>query len=126
MTAEQVDVLLVEDKPSDVEVTPHALRSHVNVPRLVLLDIKLPKVDGLEVLRQLKADPRTRAFPVVMLTSSKLEWDVVTSHRGGVNSYVQKPVDFAQFRETVQQLGLYWLVKNESPPPRAFSAEPGP
>jgi CheY-like chemotaxis protein len=91
----------------------------------VLLDLKLPKIDGLEVLRQLKADPRTHAIPVVMLTSSKMEQDVVTSYRLGVNSYVQKPVDFEQFRAAVTQLGLYWLVANEPPSRDSVTGEGG-
>ena len=82
----------------------------------MLLDLKLPKVDGLEVLRQLREDPRTHALPVVILTSSKEERDLVVGYRLGVNSYIQKPVDFTQFQETVKQLGLYWLVINEPPP----------
>ena len=86
----------------------------------MLLDLKLPKVDGLEVLREIKNDPRTRAIPVVILTSSKEERDMVSSYQLGVNSYIQKPVDFDQFRETVRQLGLYWLVTNQPPPSNAF------
>jgi CheY-like chemotaxis protein len=156
MTQADADVLLVEDNPSDAELTLHSLRSHLvadrvrvaqdgaealdflfcrgafaarsfaNAPKVILLDIKLRKVDGLEVLRQLKADPRTRAIPVVMLTSSKLDRDLVASYQSGVNSYIQKPVAFAAFRETIQLLGLYWLIRNEPPPPRAFSPEAGP
>ncbi|MDA2913201.1 response regulator [Acidobacteriia bacterium AH_259_A11_L15] len=152
MTQDEVHILLVEDNPADVELTLHALRNnnlknriHVardgeealdflfcrgthrdrsfeNAPKLVLLDLKLPKVDGMEVLRELKSDPRTKAIPVVILTSSKEEKDVVNGYHLGTNSYVQKPVDFEQFRETVKQLGLYWLVVNEPPPTDAFSA----
>jgi two-component system response regulator len=88
----------------------------VTPPDLVLLDIKLPRVDGLEVLRRLRGDPRTRRQPVVILTSSNEEQDIVTSYDLGVNSYVRKPVDFAQFAEAARQLGLYWLVLNEPPP----------
>jgi CheY-like chemotaxis protein len=80
------------------------------------LDLKLPKVDGLQVLREIKENPGTRPLPVVILTSSKEERDLVSSYRLGVNSYIQKPVDFDQFRETVKQLGLYWLVTNQAPP----------
>jgi len=151
MKHEAVEILLVEDNPSDVDLTLHALRYHkianrIHVardgeealdfmfcrgayshrsidrpPRLILLDLKLPKVDGLEVLRQLKSDPRTRIIPVVILTSSKEERDVFTSYQTGVNSYIQKPVDFDQFREVVKNLGLYWLLVNE-PPPRTAAA----
>src|SRR5205807_8491908 len=83
--------------------------------KLVLLDLKLPKVDSNEVLRQVKSDPRTRTIPVVMMTSSKEERDLVSSYSLGVNSYIQKPVDFDQFRETVKSVGLYWLLTNQPP-----------
>lgn len=85
-------------------------------PQVILLDLKLPKVDGLEVLRRIRADPSTRTLPVVILTSSKEEQDVVNSYLIGVNSYVRKPVDFIQFVEAIRQLGLYWLVLNETSP----------
>lgn len=147
---EQLEILLVEDSPADIELTLHSLRrnnlanrihvvrdgeeaidylfcrgaysdrSFEEPPRLVLLDIKLPKVDGLEVLRQLKGDPRTKAIPVVILTSSREDQDIVSGYHLGVNSYLQKPVDFDRFREIVRQLGLYWIVVNEPPPPNAF------
>jgi len=147
-----VKILLVEDNEADVELTLHALRvNHLAnsiqvvrdgeealdflfcrgqfanrsmnaVPYLILLDLKLPKVDGLEVLREIKNDPHTRPIPVVVLTSSKEEKDMVGSYQLGVNSYIQKPVDFDQFRETVKQLGLYWLLVNQPPPPAAFKA----
>jgi len=150
MTEAPVDILLVEDNPSDVELTLHAFKKHqlanrIQVvrdgaealafifgtgastgrplrasPRLILLDLKLPKVDGLEVLRRLKADPRTRSIPVVMLTSSQEERDIVQSYRLGVNSYITKPVDFEQFTEAVRQLGFYWLLLNQPP-----ALEPG-
>jgi two-component system, response regulator len=149
----EIEILLVEDNPADVELALHALRknklaNHVQVardgeeavefvfcrgvyssrridrpPKLILLDLKLPKVDGLEVLRQLKSDSRTKSIPVVVLTSSKEETDLVQSYRLGVNSYIQKPVDFDQFRDTVKQLGLYWLVVNQPPPQSVFVSE---
>jgi len=151
MPEHEVEILLVEDSPEDAELTLHSLRrnnlanriywardgeegldflfcrgafsdrSFQHPPRVVLLDLKLPKVDGLEVLRQLKDDPRTRCVPVVVLTSSREEEDVVRGYRNGANSYVQKPVEFAQFREAVRQLGLYWMVTNEPPPESTFS-----
>ncbi len=143
MTPERVEVLLVEDNPTDVELTFYALRSsklenHVQVaqdgaealdyvfrtgshsgrrpedrPGLILLDVDLPKVDGIDVLRRLKADETTRSIPVVMLTSSREERDVVESYGLGANSYVVKPVDFEQFTEAVQQIGRYWLHLDE-------------
>ena len=139
MPQRAVEILLVEDNPADVELTLAALRrnnlaNEIHVCRdgeealqylgahngsnaaslkLVLLDLKLPKVDGLEVLRTIKADPRTQAIPVVVLTSSREERDLVESYRLGTNSYIQKPVNFAEFREIVKQVGLYWLVVNQ-------------
>ncbi|HEX9761433.1 MAG TPA: response regulator [Candidatus Acidoferrales bacterium] len=153
MNTEEVEILLVEDNPSDMELTLHALRrnniaNQIHVardgeealdymfcrgryagrnanrpPKLILLDLKLPKVDGLEVLRQIKGDARTRAVPVVILTSSKEENDLTNGYRLGVNSYIQKPVDFDQFSETVRQLGLYWVIVNETPPAGAYSGK---
>jgi len=93
-----------------------AVRDSQRFPEVVLLDLKLPKVDGLEVLRQIRADPRTHLLPVVILTSSKEEQDLIEGYSRGANSYVRKPVDFNQFVEAVRQLGLYWLVLNEPPP----------
>jgi two-component system, response regulator len=143
----------VEDNSSDAELTLHALRkgklsskvelvrdgeealdflfcrgnfSHRRfdpAPRLVLLDLKLPKVDGLHVLEVIKHDPRTKAVPVIILTSSKEERDLVDSYRSGVNSYIQKPVNFAEFQEVVRQLGMYWLLTNHAPPQAAFPAK---
>jgi len=141
-------ILLVEDNPSDVGLTQRALaKSHVanelvvaedgqealdylfgagahagrevaELPALVLLDLKLPRVDGLEVLRQIRADDRTRRLPVVILTTSREEQDVAQSYDLGANSYIRKPVDFTQFAQAVENLGLYWLVLNESAPPK--------
>ena len=145
MTQRQIEILLVEDNQDDVELTLHALRkeslaNNIHVardgeealellfcsgahagrsfdmpPRLILLDLKLPKVGGIEVLRRLKSDQRTKTIPVVILTSSREERDLVESYGLGANSYIQKPVDFDQFRETVKSLGLYWLVINQAP-----------
>jgi len=97
-------------------IGPHAARSPLSLPEVVLLDLKLPKLDGLEVLRQLRANERTKLLPVVILTSSNEEKDRVTGYSLGANSYVRKPVDFNQFTDAARQLGLYWLVLNESPP----------
>ncbi len=133
-------ILLVEDNPDDEALTLRALQKnnisnevvvardgaealdylHGNgnaLPALVLLDLKLPKVDGMEVLRRVRAEPRTQLLPVVILTTSKEEQDLSNGYKLGANSYVRKPVDFAQFTEAVRQLGLYWLVLNELPPP---------
>lgn len=94
----------------------HAGRDTTDLPAVVLLDLKLPRMDGLEVLARIRADERTRLLPVVILTSSKEEKDMVNGYTLGANSYVRKPVDFVQFSEAVRQLGLYWLVMNEAPP----------
>lgn len=96
----------------------HAGRSPSDAPALILLDLKLPKVDGLEVLQRLRANPATQLVPVVILTSSREDRDRVEGYRGGANSYVQKPVDFTQFVDAVRQLGVYWLILNEPPPNR--------
>ena len=139
-------ILLVEDNPDDEALTLRALRranvgneivvmrdgaealdylfgtgawagkAPDTLPQVVLLDLKLPKIDGLEVLRRIRADGRTRLLPVVILTSSSEERDRIEGYRLGANSYVRKPVDFVQFSEAVQQLGLYWLVLNQMPP----------
>jgi len=138
-------ILLVEDNPDDVELTMRAFRKNKiannvavardgaealdylfcqgtfadrdsrDTPKLILLDLKLPKLDGLQVLERLRADERTRLTPVVILTSSKEEHDLVSSYKNGANSYVRKPVDFNKFVEAVRQIGLYWLLINESP-----------
>jgi two-component system response regulator len=139
-------ILLVEDNPDDEALTLRALKkgnivNHVVVahdgvealdflfgtgihegrdthvmPQLVLLDLKLPKIDGIEVLKQVRADPRTQLLPVVILTSSKEEQDIIKGYGSGANSYIRKPVDFTQFAEAVRQLKLYWLLLNEQPP----------
>jgi two-component system response regulator len=145
MNTNTVEILLVEDNPSDVELTLHALRKHnlanrIHVvrdgeealdflfcrgayknrdasipPKVVLLDLKLPKVDGLEVLRQIRGDERTRVLPVVIMTSSRQERDIVESYKLGINSYIVKPVDFDQFTDAVRQIGCYWLLLNQPP-----------
>ncbi len=143
-------ILLVEDNADDEALTMRALKKNnisnqivitrdgvealdflfgtgpyagheTEVPQLILLDLKLPKLDGFEVLKRLRADPRTRLIPVVILTSSKEQQDIVQGYGLGANSYVRKPVDFQQFIESVRQLGLYWLVINERPSPEHSS-----
>lgn len=139
-------ILLIEDNASDVDLTKRALgrcrianelvvaedgkeaidylwgegahsdRDVSDLPTLTLLDLKLPKVPGLEVLRRIREDPRTRRLPVVILTSSKEDQDVAAGYDLGINSYIQKPIDFKQFAHAIEQLGLYWLVLNEQPP----------
>jgi two-component system response regulator len=94
----------------------YADRDPLDMPHLILLDLKLPKIDGLEVLRRLRADKRTRILPIIILTSSNEEQDLIKAYEGGANSYIRKPIDFAQFEEYVRQLGQYWLVLNEMPP----------
>jgi len=138
-------ILLVEDNPDDVELTLRALKKNnianevvvagdgaealeylmaigkyakraiADLPEVVLLDLKLPKVGGLEVLRAMRADPQTQMLPVVILTSSTEERDIITSYQLGANSYIRKPIDFDQFVDAIRQLGLYWLVLNQSP-----------
>ena len=135
---EAVEVLLIEDNPDDAELTIRVLKKHnlannlvhlqdgaealkflfesnTSTPRLILLDLKMPKVDGIEVLRKIKGDEHKKLIPVVVLTSSKEERDIVESYKLGVNAYVVKPVEFEKFVEAVAQLGLFWLILNQSP-----------
>jgi len=144
-SSSQVEILIVEDNPNDLEMTMRGLQkarlvNHVHVardgeealdfvfcegahagramsdqPKMILLDLKLPKVDGLEVLARLKADPRTRSIPVVMLTSSQEQSDLLASYQNGVNSYIVKPVNFEAFVQAVAELGMYWMMLNEPP-----------
>lgn len=145
MVKNEVEILLVEDNPNDVDLTLRAMKKHnftnkvqvvkdgaealeylfgagANVegeinhrPKLILLDLKLPKVDGLEVLRRIKADDRTKTIPVVVLTSSREERDIVQCYQYGVNSYIAKPVDFDKFAKVVADMGFYWLLINVAP-----------
>ena len=144
MSYQNVEVLLVEDSDADAEMTLRTLRrrgianriervhdgvealdylrlqgSHAartsGLPRLVLLDLKMPRMDGLQVLREMKSDARLRKVPVVMMTSSREEGDLMESYELGVNSYVVKPVDFGEFAETVAQVGMYWMIANQAP-----------
>ena len=147
MATKVVEILLVEDNPNDVELTLRALKKnnlankvHVvtdgaealdfvfaknkyskrnieDAPKVILLDLKLPKIDGLEVLKKVKSDEKTKTIPVVVLTSSKEESDIIASYQFGVNSYIVKPVNFDQFVKAVSEMGLYWLLLNEGPKP---------
>lgn len=148
MNPNAVDILIVEDSPEDLELTlrsltqanvtnhievardgaealdfvfgegAHAGRDVAHAPKVILLDLKLPKVDGLEVLQRVKGDARTRTIPVVVLTSSREQTDVIESYRLGVNSYIVKPVNFGSFAAVVQKLGMYWLLLNQPPDAR--------
>jgi two-component system response regulator len=148
----RVEILLVEDNANDAELTMRALRrnnivndilhaedgvealdilfcrdsykdrSFSNPPKLVLLDLKLPRLGGMEVLRAIRNDERTKAISVVIFTSSSEERDLIESYKLGVNAYAQKPIDFAQFAETVRQIGMFWMLINEAPPPEVFAA----
>jgi CheY-like chemotaxis protein len=143
----EVEILLVEDSPEDAELTIRALRRNnlandiqvvedgaealdylfcrgaykdqtlSRYPKLVLLDLKLPKVSGMEVLRAIRADERTKSLPVVVFTSSKEQRDLIDGYKLGVNAYAQKPVDFEQFSETVRQIGMFWMLVNQAPTP---------
>lgn len=156
MNQNEVEILLVEDDPADLELALRALRkhklaNHIHVardgeealdylfcrgphanrnldhqPKLILLDLKLPKVNGLEVLREIKADPRTRPVPVVVMTSSREQRDMLEGYELGVNSYIQKPIDFDQFQRVIEDLGYYWLVVNQPLPAEAFPTESKP
>jgi two-component system response regulator len=148
----EVAILLVEDSPEDAELTVRALRRNKianeiqvaedgaealdflfcrgafkdrtlsHLPKLVLLDLKLPKINGMGVLRAIRADERTKLIPVVVLTSSKEERDLIEGYNLGVNAYAQKPVDFEAFSETVRQIGMFWMLINQAPPQGAFAA----
>lgn len=148
--AQEIEILLVDDSASDVELTLRALRrhnlaNHIHVaedgqealdflfcrdayaersfaskPKVIFLDLKMPKVDGIEVLRAIRGDARTRAIPVVILTSSKEQRDMVEGYKLGVNAYIQKPVDFDKFRGVIEQMGTFWLMVNQPPPREAF------
>jgi two-component system, response regulator len=149
--AQEVEILLVDDNASDVELTVRALRAHklansihvaedgqlaldfvfcrgayadrsfATPPKVIFLDLKMPKVDGIDVLRAIRGDARTRAIPVVILTSSKEQRDLVEGYKLGVNAYIQKPVDFEEFRRVIEQMGMFWLVVNQPPPREAFN-----
>ena len=148
--AQEVEILLVDDNASDVELTVRALRAHklansihvaedgqqaldfvfcrgafshrsfATPPKVIFLDLKMPKVDGIDVLRAIRGDERTRMIPVVILTSSKEQRDIVEGYKLGVNAYIQKPVDFDEFRRVIEQMGMFWLVVNQPPPREAF------
>lgn len=150
----EIDILLVEDNPSDAELAVRELRRHkfanrihtitdgaaamdfvfcrgdyrhrsfVRPPKVVLLDVKLPKVNGLQVLAAMKKDPRTRAIPVVIMTSSAEQRDLIESYKLGVNAFIQKPMDFEAFRRVIESVGMFWLAVNKAPPPEVFADLP--
>jgi two-component system response regulator len=145
-----IEILLVDDSQSDIELTVHTLRKNnlansihvaqdgkealdfifcrdqyagremIHRPKVILLDLKLPKLDGLQVLKAIRSDERTKAIPVVILTSSKEQRDLVEGYHLGVSAYIQKPVDFDEFRNTIREIGVFWLLVNQAPPPEAF------
>jgi two-component system response regulator len=153
---EAVEILLVEDNPNDVQLTLHALKRYgltnriqvvrdgaealeflfstgayehrvgADTPKVVMLDLNLPRVDGIEVLREIRADPRTKTIPVVVLTSSREERDITQTYGLGANSYIVKPVDFEQFIEAVRQLGMYWVLLNQRAPVADLESESPP
>jgi two-component system, response regulator len=153
MNSKEMEILLVEDDPADAELTTRSLqkgergarivhardgaealdylfcrgpfseRKANQQPHAVLLDLKLPRVSGQDVLKAIKADERTRCIPVIVMTSSNLERDLLECYRGGVNSYIQKPLDLSKFQEAVKQFGVYWLVVNHAAPESAFGTE---
>lgn len=146
----EIDVLLVEDNASDAELAVRELRRHkfanrihvirdgaealdfifcrgaydyrsfTRPPKVILLDVKLPKVDGLQVLAAIKKDPRTQAIPVVVMTSSSQQKDLIESYKTGVNAFIQKPIDFDTFRQVIERVGMFWLAVNQAPPPESF------
>ena len=150
MEQDPVEILLIEDNPDEAQLTIRSLKNHHLAnrlrhiddgeealefifstgkysdntlpfnPKVILLDLKLPKVDGLEILRRLKSDDRTKMFPVVVLTSSNEERDIIESYKLGVNSYIVKPVNFESFSKAVLELGLYWMLLNQGPPPNGI------
>jgi two-component system, response regulator len=152
----EIDVLLIEDNLSDAELTIHELRrrrfanrihvigdgaealdfifcrgkyhsrSFASPPKVILLDMKLPKVDGLAILKAIKADPRTRATPVVVMTSSSEQRDLIESYQLGVNAFIQKPVDFDDFRRVIERIGMFWLAVNQAPPRGVTGPPPRP
>jgi two-component system response regulator len=151
-TTRDVEILLVEDNPSDVELAIHSLRQNnlansifvaedgvealdfifcrgkhegrsiADHPKVILLDLKLPRMDGFQVLKAIRADERTRTIPVVILTSSKEPKDIVEGYKLGASAFIQKPVDFEQFRKTIKDIGMFWLLVNEAPPKEVFTA----
>jgi two-component system response regulator len=150
VTKGEIEILLVDDNPSDIELTVHVLRqnklanliqvaedgkealdfmfcrgkyegrSFEDRPKVILLDLKLPKVSGLDVLKALKSDPRTKSTPVVIFSSSKEQRDLIEGYKLGVSAYIQKPVDFEEFRKVIREIGLFWMIANQPPPAEVF------